>query len=344
VRVGDLGELGLIRRIRASADAGAAGVRTGIGDDTAVLEPTASRLLLATTDLLIEHVHFRRSTAAPADIGWKALAVNISDIAAMGGVPRWALVGLAVPEDTDPAEVDQLYAGMREAGAPHGVAVVGGDTSAAPGGMMIAVTLLGEHAGTPRLRSGARPGDVVAVTGALGRSTAGLRLLEAGSSGGGTIPPAAAKALVQAHRRPVPRVREGQWLGGQPAVHGMLDLSDGLATDLGHLCRESGVGGVVRVDRIPIGDDVRQAARALGEDALAWAVSGGEDYELLVSLEPGAAKEVCRGLEATTGTPLTIVGEITRADGDPVFVDERGAVVPVGHGYEHFRPAGGRRG
>ncbi|MCI0547241.1 MAG: thiamine-phosphate kinase, partial [Candidatus Rokubacteria bacterium] len=169
-----LGELALIEQIRgASAGGIAPGVRAGIGDDTAVLEPTPRAVLLATTDLLLEDIHFRRPGAAPCDIGWKALAVNLSDVAAMGGRPRWALVALAVPGATDASEVEAFYAGMREAAAPHGVAIVGGDTAASPGGWMVNVTLLGEHGGAPRLRSAARPGDAVAVTGSLGASAAG---------------------------------------------------------------------------------------------------------------------------------------------------------------------------
>jgi thiamine-monophosphate kinase len=158
------------------------------------------------------------------------------------------------------------------------------------------------------------------------------------------MPAAVADALVSAHRRPVPRVAEGQWLAAQPAVHAMLDCSDGLATDLGHLCRESGVGARVRLDRLPLGHGVREAARALGADPVAWAVSGGEDYELLVTMDHAAAADVCRGLRAATGTALTVVGEVTAAGAGPVFVDARDRAVPVDPGYEHFRPAGGRRG
>lgn len=345
VRLGDVGELGLIRRIRESAGARVARVRTGIGDDAAVLEPAPGALLLATTDLVIEHVHFRRATSSPADIGWKALAVNLSDIAAMGGVPRWALVGLAVPEGTDVDDVDRFYAGMREAGAPHGIAVVGGDTCAAPDGWVAAVTVLGEHVGSPRLRSAARPGHVVAVTGSLGRSTAGLRVLEAEPALGAAVPAAVARDLTAAHRRPIARVAEGQWLAAQPAVHAMMDLSDGLATDLGHVCRESGVGARVRADRVPVSEATRQAARALGEDVLGWAISGGEDYELLVALDAGEAARVAAGLLAATGTPLTLVGEITGpGEPMPIFVDERGTALAMGPGYEHFRPAGRRGG
>src|SRR5262245_25742833 len=151
VSLGRLGERGLIRRIRKTGVAsGGSGVEVGIGDDTAVLAVPSGQRLLATTDLVIEDVHFRRASAAPADIGWKALAVNLSDIAAMGGTPRWALVALALPTSTEVEDVDALYAGMRDAAAPHGVVIVGGDTSASRGGFVINVTLLGEHSGTPR--------------------------------------------------------------------------------------------------------------------------------------------------------------------------------------------------
>ncbi len=143
-----------------------------------VLTPGA--LLLATTDLVIEDVHFRRTWASPYDIGWKAMAVNLSDIAAMGGIPRWALVAVALPATAEVAEVDAFYSGLQDAAAPHGVAIVGGDTSASPGGWMINVTLLGEHNASPKLRSAAGIGDVVVVTGTLGRSAAGLALLEIG--------------------------------------------------------------------------------------------------------------------------------------------------------------------
>jgi thiamine-monophosphate kinase len=173
-------ELEIIRLIRRTVERSRAErVETGIGDDTAVLLPQPGARLLATTDLLVEDVHFRRAWASPFDIGWKAMAANLSDIAGKGGRPLWALVGLALPAPADLTEVEALYEGMRQAAAPHGVAIVGGDTSTSPHGWFVNVTLLGEHDGSPPLRSGAQPGDAVAVTGTLGRSAAGLAVLEA---------------------------------------------------------------------------------------------------------------------------------------------------------------------
>lgn len=341
VGLGGLGERGLISRIRRSAAATgtAPGVEVGIGDDTAVLAVPAGHKLLATTDLLIEDVHFRRVSAAPSDIGWKALVVNLSDIAAMGGIPRWALVALALPADTDVEAVDAFYAGMAEAAAPHGVTVVGGDTSTSPGGWMVNVTLLGVHPGEPRLRSHARAGDAVAVTGSLGGSAAGLHALEIGLDRARDAGLAAARLaeITRAHLRPRARVAEGRWLGQAPGVHAMMDCSDGLATDLGHVCRESGVGARVRLDRVPVSAAARETGHALGSDAREWAVSGGEDYELLLTCDPAAADRLVAGLAEATGTALTVVGRIEGTAGEIIFTDADGAPVPMRGGFEHFR-------
>ena len=335
-----VGELGLIRRLRASDGPPGSGIRTGIGDDTAVLEVSRDAVLLATTDLVVEDIHFRRASASFTDIGWKALAVNLSDIAAMGGRPRWALVGLALPASAEMDDVDALYAGMRDAAAPHGVGIVGGDTSASPGGWMISVTLLGEHMGTPRLRSMARPGDLVAVTGSLGRSAAGLEALEdgGGADGRATIGPEALEEITRAHRRPLARVHEGGWLGMQPAVHALMDCSDGLATDLGHICRESRVRATIFLERLPLSAAVREAARAFGRDPSDWATGGGEDYELLLTCEPAAASNLAAGLIRATGTPLTVIGEVAAGELPEItWIGSGGAPVSIRAGYEHFR-------
>ena len=334
-----LGELGLIRRIRARAqrDAGP-GVLAGIGDDTAVLALSPGASLLATTDLLVEDVHFRRATAAPADIGWKAIMVNVSDIAAMGGEPRYALIGLAVPGSTPAEDVEAFYDGMHAAAAVHGVSIVGGDTSATPHGWCIDVTLLGEHAGMPRLRSAARPGDVVAVTGSLGRSAAGLAVIESRDA---PVPEDVARELAQAHLRPCARVAEGRWLGRAPGVHAMMDVSDGVATDLAHICRESAVSARVRLADLPVAAATRAAARALGGDADRWAAAGGEDYELLVTCAPGELDALARGLRDATGTALTAIGEIEAGPADVRWIGRDGAAIAIRAGYEHFHGAGG---
>jgi len=216
---------------------------------------------------------------------------------------------------------------------------VGGDTSASPGGWIVNVTLLGE-ARHPLLRSTARPGDVIAVTGWLGRAAAGLALLEAGSA---PVPNEVLADVTRAHLRPQPRVREGRWLADAGAVTAMIDLSDGLATDLGHIAEESDVGARVAIDRLPVDAGVRAIARALERDPLAWATGGGEDYELLLTCPPGDVQRLADGLAAATGARLTVLGEITPPAGGVRYTDASGREVAVGPGFEHF-VAGRARG
>jgi thiamine-monophosphate kinase len=339
------GEDALVRAIRAltATRSGTGGVRVGIGDDCAVLEPRPDVTLLATTDLMIEDVHFRRRWAEPADIGWKSIAVNLSDIAAMGGRPRWALVALACPEGTSAEEIEAFYEGALAAARPHQVAIVGGDTSASPSGWLVNVTLLGE-AVTPRLRSTARADDTIAVTGTLGRSAAGLAVLER-ETAPADVAAALLAELTAAHLRPTPRVAEGAWLAGAGGVTAMMDLSDGLGIDLPRLLGESGVAAEVDVDRVPVDAATRAVAAALGSDPAAWATGGGEDYELLLTCDSTAFERLQRGLADAHGTRLTRIGTI-KAGAPTVRWTSRGQAVTVARGFEHFatRPVvGGAR-
>lgn len=329
-----LTELALIRALRARSRP-EPGVAVGIGDDAAVLEAPPAARLVVTTDLLIEDVHFRRRYTEPADIGWKSLAVNLSDIAAMGARPRWSLVALACPPGTALDEVEAFYEGLTVLAAEHQVVLVGGDTSASPAGWVVNVTVIGDTERPPLTRAGARVGDVLAVTGDVGRSAAGLDVLERREAPPGLAADALAAATA-AHLRPRPRVREAQWLAGAGGVTAMIDLSDGLATDARHLARESRVGARVDLARLPVAPATRRVARALGRDPLAWATGGGEDYELLLTCEPGAFERLRRGLARATGTPLTAIGEVVAGDGEVVFVAEDGQAVEVAAGFEHF--------
>jgi len=333
------GEEALVRAIRAltGAAGSVSGVQVGIGDDCAVLTPRPGVSLLATTDLFLEDVHFRRRWAEAADIGWKSLAVNLSDIAAMGGRPRWALVALACPEGTSADEVEAFYEGTLSLARSHDVTIVGGDTSASPAGWLVNVTVLGEVL-VPRLRSTARAGDAVAVTGTLGRSAAGLAVLECGIAPAG-VEAAHLAQVTDAHLRPRPRVPEGEWLGAAGGVTAMMDLSDGLGIDLPRMLRESAVGADVDLDRLPVDDATRAVAVALDADPGAWATGGGEDYELLLTCAPAALARLQRGLAEACGTQLTAIGEVTA---DPAMRwSSRGREVTVARGYEHFaaRPA-----
>lgn len=327
-------EADLVRRIAAlSARPDRDGIRVTIGDDAAVLEPTPGRRLVVTTDLLLEDVHFRRRYAEPADIGWKAMAVNISDAAAMGALPRWALVALACPATIGDEEIEAFYEGALALADEHAVTIVGGDTSASRAGWIVNVTLVAEVE-TAVLRSTARPGDVLAVTGPLGRSAAGLAILERG-----VAPPALEAAtlaeLTAAHLRPRPRVAEGRWLASAGGVSAMMDLSDGLAADLPRLADASGAGARVALPRLPLDAATRAAADALGADALAWATGGGEDYELLVACAPSAFEPLSAGLMRATGRPLVAIGEVEARPGVR-YVDAAGAPASVAPGFDHF--------
>ena len=218
----ELGERGLIARLRRRLPPPGPDILVGIGDDAAAVAWGGETLLL-TTDTLLEGVHFRRSTATLRDIGAKAIAVNVSDIAAMGGEPRFALLALALPPSLAVADVDELYAGLLDMARQHGVTLVGGDTCAAPGGVVLSVTLVGRVTGAPLRRSGARPGDAILVTGTLGASAAGLAVLERGPGG---LPPAVVEAVVRPHRVPTPRVAESRLIQG-------LGLGDGDDRPLG---------------------------------------------------------------------------------------------------------------
>jgi thiamine-monophosphate kinase len=298
-KVSDIGEFGLIERIAARLDRLTAVV--GIGDDAAVLPLSGDEYLLATTDMLVEDVHFRREEMTPRALGRRALAVNLSDIAAMGGKPTFALTSIALPPDTSVAFVDELYAGLAAEARAFDVAIVGGNVTSTEGPISVDITLLGV---VPRdevaLRSGARPGDALAVTGYLGNA-AGYRLTREPESGRhGEEPPL-----------PVPRVAEARALVSGGMVHAMLDVSDGLGSDAQHLARASGVGLVLYGERLPISIKARSAAQVLDVSALDLALYGGEDYELLIAL-PEDYVELAR---ARLGkTQLAVIGTVLPAD------------------------------
>lgn len=327
-----LGERGLIERVRRRLGTPGEGVLIGIGDDSALVAWPGDTLLL-TTDTLIEDIHFRRTTATFREIGAKALAVNLSDIAAMGGEPRFALLALALPAATRVADVDDLYAGLGEMAARYGVALVGGDTCAAPDRIVLTVTLVGRVEGPPLRRSGARPGDAILVTGTLGGAAAGLAALERGPL---PVGPEVTAPLHRAHRLPVPRVPEGRLIRASGAATAMIDLSDGLATDLGHIAAESGVGAEVRLPALPVGEATRALARALGADPWAWVVSGGEDYELLFTAAPAQAAALAARVTDATGTPVSVIGEIRPAGDGIRFLNGAGQPVAVRPGFDHF--------
>ena len=317
----ELTEEALLEAIRRVLSGAGSEVRVGVGDDAAVLAPTGGELVI-TTDVSVEGVHFVRQRTGARDVGYKAIVVNVSDIAAMGASPRAAVCALVLPPDVEAAWVMELFGGMREACDEYALWLVGGDLSRGRGAS-IGVTVTGEVApGRAVLRSGAHPGDRVVVTGELGGSAAGLRLSAAPAKPNGLQ-----LALVRRHLRPAARVGEGAVLAAHGAT-AMMDVSDGLAIDLSRLARASGAGAMVVIGDVPVA----------GGATLDEALGGGEDYELLATLPDDAAVEAARTeLKEAFGVPLVEIGRIVDGGG-LTAVDADGTERPLEPtGWDHFR-------
>ena len=335
MRISELGEFSLIDRVSQIVSVDRGDVVVGIGDDVAVLDTGAGDWLLAKVDIQVEGVHFVPGSISPRDLGRKALAINLSDIAAAGGWPHYALVSLALPADTEVAWVEELYRGLRQEGDCYGVTVVGGNMARSPQGIVVDVFVLGRvERQRLLLRSGARPGDQVLVTGTLGDSAAGLALLEEPSIHLGA---AERDYLLARHFTPTPRLPEAEIISRRQVATAMIDLSDGLSSDVGHICERSGVGVRLWATRLPISPAARQVAGAARRPAWQLALEGGEDYELCFTAPPDAAEELARAVEGETGTPVTIIGEIL-PDAGRWLVREDGSEVSLqAGGWEHFR-------
>ena len=309
--ISSLGEFELIARLTAGLTS-CADIGLGVGDDCAILDLGNDQLLLATCDSQVEGIHFTLQTSTPEQIGRKALAVNLSDIAAMGGVPRYALVSLILPSHFPVATLDSLYAGLRLEAEQYATTIVGGNIASAGKSdqLIIDITLLGTvERGQAIRRDGARVGDILCVTGSLGNSAAGLyTLLHPDTS----YPQEAQEVLQTIHRTPRPRVHEGCILSqlGPQVVTAMLDISDGLSGDLGHLCQRSHVGARVNLAQLPLSPELRLVAENVSYDPFQWALHGGEDYELLFSVFPGNEHTVIEAVYSATGTPVTVIGSI----------------------------------
>lgn len=338
-RLKDVGEFGLIERIRRLLPgAPDVDVIVGIGDDVAVLETGGGSYLLATCDCQVEGVHFLWDTTTPFELGRKAAAVNLSDIAAMGGAPRWALVSLMAPQEILVESIEELYRGLGGALAEAGAVVVGGNTAKSCEGLIVDITLLGRVAPEHLLtRSGARPGDVAAVTGTLGDARAGLELWLRPESG---VPEEEARTVKRRYTSPQARLLEGQCLGRCGAVHAMLDVSDGLLSDLRHMCEASGVGVELEVERVPVSPALPAVAAALKADALAWALTGGEDYELLFAVSEKDFPRVADQLLQETGTTCRAIGRfVDRDQGLRLILEDgrRSSFDAYAGGWDHFK-------
>ncbi|MGC9964603.1 MAG: thiamine-phosphate kinase [Syntrophobacteraceae bacterium] len=334
--VGQIGEFGLIGRIAAMLGGRTAtGVVRGIGDDVAVLDTLGPEYLLATCDIQIEGVHFTRSAMTPYQLGRRVVAINVSDIAAMGGYPRWALVSLAIPGSTEVAYVEELYRGMREQAELAGASIVGGNLSGMESGIALDLTLLGVIAPESLiLRSTARTGDAILITGSPGESRAGLELVRRPRL---ELSPEISRKLLERHLCPQPRLAEGQLLARSGQVSAMIDVSDGVIGDLGHICESSGKGAEIEVASLPVSRAVSEAALAAGADSLGWVLSGGEDYELLFTASPLAVPGLKKMLLDETGTSCAQIGNITAETGEVwLRLADGKRISPSAKGWDHF--------
>jgi thiamine-monophosphate kinase len=339
-----LREFDLIRTIRRRFATRDASVLRGIGDDAAVVTVSSKETCLLTTDLLTEGIHFDMRTATFSDVGFRAATANLSDIAAMGGRPKYLLVALALPRTAGSRQVHQLYQGMMTACRPHSVQLIGGDTSASRDGWFIGITLVGSVArNRVLLRSGARIGDTIYVTGTLGDSLAGLALMkESRLRSKQRIPtrllsPRHRRFLIRRHLRPTARIAIGQWLSDERLATSAIDLSDGLSGDLHHICEESRVGADIQVESIPLSPACRAFAEARKSSPYAIALAGGEDYELLFTV-PSRVRPMLERLGSRRGFHFTPIGTIRAARFGLQSVSASGRRHPLPiSSYEHFR-------
>ena len=330
MKINSIGEFGVIERIKRWVTPGDSSVLIGIGDDAAVIEDQPGLYRLITTDAFVEGIHFKREFATPWQIGWKTMAANLSDIAAMGGNPRWAVVCLAFPGTMSVGEVEELYRGMDAVCSEFGCSIVGGDTSLSPDRMLISIAVIGEvEKERLALRRSAKIGDAICVTGDLGGARAGLEVLkEKGQTD---------EKVVKRHLEPTPRVKEARTMGEVAQIHAMIDISDGLSSEVHHICRESGVGARLFAVQVPIFPDAKQVASRQVRSTLDYALNGGEDFELLFTLSPMDVERLRAHLLSNTGTRVTIIGEIVESEKGVVIVGEDGRERELTSlGYQHF--------
>jgi thiamine-monophosphate kinase len=331
----DLGEFGLIDRISSGCVVDPGRSIRGIGDDAAVMDMEAGHVLLVTTDMLLEGVHFDRATISARDLGAKALCVNLSDIAAMGGKALDAFVSLGISPDVDLAFLDEFYRGLKHQARQFNVNIMGGDTTRSAQGLVVSITVTGQgDRGQVLYRSGARVGDVICLTGTVGASSAGLFMLQRGLR-----PVNEAEAgLVDAHIRPLPHLAQGRFLAQAGTVHAAIDISDGLAADLGHIVRQSRVGARLFAGQLPVPEALTALAKRHGRAPQQWILHGGEDYVLAICVDAGSVRHLQRAFKDRFQCPLHAIGEIIASD-TIELVDVQGQATPLPpNGWDHFTP------
>ncbi len=345
MRLSSLDEFALIHRLtqgkQSLAFQQASGVEIGIGDDAAVAHLAPGSQLVMTCDTMTEQIHFKDITMRNPDIGYKAMAAAVSDIAAMGAIPRYALVAVSFPKETSQTRMEEIYEGLYECANRWSVVIVGGDTTSSAGGITVSVTVIGEvEAGKALLRSAAKPGDVLFATGELGRSAAGLDFLLAqnvpNKQWNDDLNWKERLSLIQAHCRPEPQVEAGQLLQKSGVCHALNDVSDGLASEAWEIAEASDIGIDLIEDRIPIADELMSYAQQAGKDPLDFVLFGGEDYQLVGTMQAEHAITLQMKFKEA-GLTLHIIGYVNAETKGVRLVQSSGYVLPIEKkGYNHF--------
>ena len=334
MNLADIGEFGLIHRIAPQFLENVKENVVGIGDDCAVLPQDNNASLLVTTDLLVEDIHFLRHKIPPRELGHKALAVNLSDIAAMGGTPTAAFLSIALPKDISVEWLDDFFAGLNELSRLTSTPLLGGDTTKSASGLIINIAVLGKAQNDHiKYRSSAEPGDLICVTDFLGDSGGGLNIIlnNLENSDNQYV-----QHLVKAHHCPRPHLKEGNWLAHQSNLHAMLDVSDGIDSDIKRIMEESHVGAQVDIENIPVSESLKALSQQHGWNPTELAATGGEDYCLLCTIEPSGYKNVSTLFESEFGRPLFCIGKIT--DDQKLTYYQNGSKVDLAkRGWDHFK-------
>ncbi len=330
----EIGEFGFIKKISRGCLIRPESIIKAIGDDAAAFTTDPAQISLITTDLLVERVHFLRNTTNGFDLGYKALAVNLSDIAAMGGTARESFISIAIPADCPLDYLDAIYDGLKDLAAQFDVNILGGDTTGSKVDLIINVVVHGMIAKEEMLcRDAARPGDSIFSTGYLGDSKAGVHLIL------NDIPAGSDELhnLLRAHLLPAPHLMEGRFLAQQPAVKAAIDTSDGLSSDLAHIAEESGVGAILYSDKIPVSRDLKSFCEQFNFDAVEYALAGGEDYTLLCTVSPEEAERVAGDFQKKFNRPLFKIGEIITGKELKVDYPDGSSKSIAPSGWDHFK-------
>lgn len=330
----DIGEFGFIKRISRGCLIRPQNVIKAIGDDAAAFLPAPDQVILVTTDLLVERVHFLRTTTSGFNLGYKALSVNLSDIAAMGGIAHEAFISIAIPENCSVEFLEDLYKGMKTLAAEFDVNLLGGDTTHSKVDLIINISVIGSAFETEILyRNTARHGDIICSTGFLGDSRAGLHLIKNDIESNSNE----LKALLDSHLLPKPYLQEGRFLARQGGVHAVIDVSDGLSSDIGHIAKESNVGIRLYSEKIPISNNLEKFCAWFDFDPVEYALNGGEDYTLLCTISPDRADHIAADYLKRFRNPLYQIGEITDSEEMELILQNGQIRSFVPSGWNHFK-------